>query len=41
MAERFDKHVLKNGMVILGEPMDAVGSADVAFNGWLSRMPVP
>jgi len=30
MAERLDKHVLKNGMVILGEPMEAVGS--VAFD---------
>jgi len=30
MAEKFDKHILKNGMVILGEPMDAVES--VAFN---------
>lgn len=29
MAERFDKHILKNGMVLLGEPMEAVGS--VAF----------
>lgn len=30
MAERLDKHILNNGMVILGEPMDAVAS--VAFN---------
>jgi len=30
MAEKFDKHVLKNGMVLLGEPMEAVGS--VAFD---------
>jgi predicted Zn-dependent peptidase len=30
MTEKFDKHVLKNGMVILGEPMEAVGS--VAFD---------
>jgi predicted Zn-dependent peptidase len=30
MAEKFDKHILKNGMVLLGEPMDAVES--VAFN---------
>ena len=28
--ERFDKHILKNGMVILGEPMEAVES--VAFD---------
>jgi len=31
MAERFDKHVLKNGMVILGEPMEAVGSVAFGF----------
>ncbi len=31
MPERFDKHVLKNGMVILGEPMEAVGSAAFDF----------
>jgi len=30
MAEKFDKHVLKNGMVLLGEPMEAVES--VAFD---------
>jgi len=29
MAENFDKHILKNGMVLLGEPMEAVES--VAF----------
>jgi len=29
MAEKFDKHTLKNGMVLLGEPMEAVES--VAF----------
>jgi predicted Zn-dependent peptidase len=28
--EKFDKHILKNGMVVLGEPMEAVGS--VAFD---------
>ncbi len=26
MAEIFDKHILKNGMVLLGEPMEAVAS---------------
>ena len=31
MAERFDKHILKNGMVILGEPMEGVGSAAFGF----------
>jgi predicted Zn-dependent peptidase len=31
MAERFDKHVLKNGMVVLGEPMEAVGSVAFGF----------
>ena len=31
MAERLDKHVLKNGMVILGEPMEHVGSAAFTF----------
>ena len=30
MTERLDKHVLKNGLVVLGEPMEGVGS--VAFN---------
>jgi predicted Zn-dependent peptidase len=30
MTEKFDKHVLKNGMVLLGEPMEAVES--VAFD---------
>jgi len=30
MAERFDKHILKSGMVLLGEPMKAVES--VAFD---------
>ena len=31
MAEQFDKHILKNGMVLLGEPMVAVGSAAFGF----------
>ncbi len=31
MAQRFDKHILKNGMVILGEPMETVGSAAFEF----------
>ena len=31
MAERFDKHVLKNGMVLLGEPMEAVESVAFGF----------
>jgi predicted Zn-dependent peptidase len=31
MAEKFDKHVLKNGMVILGEQMDAVQSVAFGF----------
>ena len=31
MAKRFDKHILKNGMVIIGEPMKAVGSAAFDF----------
>ena len=30
MTERVDKHILKNGMVVLGEPMEEVGS--VAFD---------
>lgn len=41
MAEKLNKHVLKNGMVILAEPIEAVGSA--AFNFMLpagaSRLP--
>ena len=31
MAEKFDKHVLENGMVLLGEPMDAVESVAFGF----------
>jgi len=31
MAESFDKHTLKNGMVILGEPMEAVESVAFGF----------
>ena len=31
MAEVFDKHILKNGMVLLGERMEAVGSVAFGF----------
>jgi predicted Zn-dependent peptidase len=31
MTEVFDKHILKNGMVLLGEPMDSVQSAAFGF----------
>lgn len=31
MAERLDKHILKNGMVLLGEPMEGVESAAFDF----------
>ena len=31
MAERLDKHALNNGMVILGEPMEQVGSVAIGF----------
>ena len=31
MTDRIDKHVLKNGMVILGEPMEAVESVAFGF----------
>ncbi len=31
MAERLDKHILKNGMVLLGEPMEAVESVAFGF----------
>jgi predicted Zn-dependent peptidase len=31
MAEKFDKHTLKNGMVLLGEPMEAVESVAFGF----------
>jgi len=31
MAEKLDKHILKNGMVILGEPMEAVESVAFGF----------
>jgi predicted Zn-dependent peptidase len=31
MSEKLDKHILRNGMVILGEPLAAVGSAAFGF----------
>jgi len=31
MSERLDKHILKNGMVVLGEPMESVSSAAFVF----------
>ena len=31
MTERFDKHILKNGMALLGEPMEAVESVAFGF----------
>ncbi len=31
MAEKLDKHILKNGLVLLGERMEAVGSAAFGF----------
>ncbi|KPL22743.1 MAG: hypothetical protein AMJ75_07485 [Phycisphaerae bacterium SM1_79] len=31
MTERVDKHILKNGMVLVGEPMEAVESAAFGF----------
>jgi predicted Zn-dependent peptidase len=31
MPEKLDKHILKNGMVLLGEPMEAVESAAFGF----------
>ena len=31
MVERLDKHILKNGMVVLGEPMETVESAAFDF----------
>jgi len=31
MSQRFDKHILKNGMVLLGEPMEAVRSVAFGF----------
>ncbi|MHC4325084.1 MAG: M16 family metallopeptidase, partial [Planctomycetota bacterium] len=31
MAEKFDKHTLENGMVLLGEPMEAVESVAFGF----------
>ncbi|MHC4618141.1 MAG: M16 family metallopeptidase [Planctomycetota bacterium] len=41
MAEKLDKHTLKNGMVLLGEPMEAVGSAAFGFMlpGGAARLP--
>ena len=31
MTEKLDKHILKNGLVVLGEPMEAVSSAAFGF----------
>ncbi|MGD2095483.1 MAG: hypothetical protein PVH77_10795, partial [Phycisphaerales bacterium] len=31
MTETIDKHILKNGMVLLGEPMEEVASAAFGF----------
>jgi len=31
MTESFDKHILKNGMAVLGEPMEGVGSVAFGF----------
>ena len=31
MTDKIDKHVLKNGMVLLGEPMEAVESVAFGF----------
>ncbi|MFB0525364.1 MAG: insulinase family protein, partial [Phycisphaerae bacterium] len=31
MTEKFDQHILKNGMVMLGEPMEAVESVAFGF----------
>ncbi len=41
MTERLDKHILKNGMVLLGEPMEAVRSVafDFMLPGGASRLP--
>jgi predicted Zn-dependent peptidase len=41
MAEKLDKHILKNGMVVLGEPMEAVESVafDFMLPGGASQLP--
>ena len=41
MAEKVNKHILKNGMVVLGEPMEGVGSAafDFMLPGGAARLP--
>jgi len=41
MTGHFDKHILKNGMVLLGEPMESVESAafDFALPAGSSRLP--
>ncbi|HIJ52976.1 MAG TPA: insulinase family protein [Planctomycetes bacterium] len=41
MTERLDKHILKNGMVLLGEPMEAVRSVAFGFMlpGGAARLP--
>ena len=41
MAERLDKHILKNGMVVLGEPMEAVESVafDFMLPGGAAQLP--
>jgi predicted Zn-dependent peptidase len=41
MTERLDKHILKNGMVLVGEPMEAVESVAFGFilPGGAARLP--
>ena len=41
MTERVDKHILKNGMILVGEPMEAVESVAFGFMlpGGASRLP--
>jgi predicted Zn-dependent peptidase len=41
MVERLDKHILKNGMVVLGEPMETVESVafDFMLPGGAARLP--
>ena len=41
MVERLDKHILKNGMVILGEPMESVQSVafDFMFPAGAAQLP--
>ncbi len=41
MAERFDKYILKNGMVVPGERMEAVEAGDDLLCLWVEDLASP